>query len=68
MYAADFAEGLPVLALSEMRAAIHSLLDARDPDIWMLFGTLPFFACNGNEEDLGAAAQTSERAQRDRSQ
>lgn len=52
MYAADFAEGLPVLALSEMRAAIHSLLDARDPDIWMLFGTLPFFACNGNEEDL----------------
>ncbi|GIP47159.1 putative protein YfkA [Paenibacillus sp. J53TS2] len=52
MYAADFAEGLPVLALGDMRAAIHSLLDERDPALWMLFGTLPFFACNGNEEDL----------------
>ncbi|MNW38031.1 7-carboxy-7-deazaguanine synthase [compost metagenome] len=52
MYAADFAEGLPVLALEDMRRAIHSLLDARDPNLWMLFGTLPFFACNLNEEDI----------------
>ncbi|HEY4391496.1 MAG TPA: radical SAM/CxCxxxxC motif protein YfkAB [Paenibacillus sp.] len=51
MYAADFAEGLPMLSLDQMRGAIHSLLDARDPDLWMLFGTLPFFACNTNEED-----------------
>lgn len=51
MYAADFAEGLPVLELSDMRASIHSLLDARDPSLWMLFGTLPFFACNRSEED-----------------
>ncbi|MEF2968863.1 radical SAM/CxCxxxxC motif protein YfkAB [Paenibacillus sp. M1] len=51
MYAADFAEGLPVLPLADMRRAIHSLLDDRDPDLWMLFGTLPFFACNGNGED-----------------
>lgn len=51
MYAADFAEGLPVLPLEDMRTAIHSLLDVRDPDLWMLFGTLPFFACNGNGED-----------------
>lgn len=51
MYAADFAEGLPVLPLEDMRTAIHSLLDARDPDLWMLFGTLPFFACNGDGED-----------------
>lgn len=51
MYAADFAEGLPVLPLEDMRTAIHSLLDARDPDLWMLFGTLPFFACNGEGED-----------------
>lgn len=51
MYAADFAEGLPVLPLADMRRAILSLLDARDPEVWMLFGTLPFFACNGNTED-----------------
>lgn len=51
MYAADFAEGLPVLSLEDMRTAIHSLLDARDPELWMLFGTLPFFACNDNRED-----------------
>lgn len=51
MYAADFAEGLPVLPLEEMRRAIHSLLDARDRDLWMLFGTLPFFACNSDAED-----------------
>lgn len=51
MYAADFAEGLPVLPLEDMRTAIHSLLDARDHDLWMLFGTLPFFACNGDGED-----------------
>ncbi|WP_094096451.1 radical SAM/CxCxxxxC motif protein YfkAB [Paenibacillus physcomitrellae] len=51
MYAADFAEGLPVLSLEDMRAAIHQLLDARDPEVWMLFGTLPFFACSFNAED-----------------
>ncbi|ANS77074.1 radical SAM/CxCxxxxC motif protein YfkAB [Paenibacillus yonginensis] len=51
MYAADFAEGLPVLSLEDMRAAIHQLLDARDPEVWMLFGTLPFFACSFNSED-----------------
>ena len=52
MYAADFAEGLPVLALTEMRKAIHKLLDERDPSVWMLFGTLPFFACSDGEDDL----------------
>lgn len=51
MYAADFAEGLPVLSLENMRMAIHSLLDMRNKDLWMLFGTLPFFACNSNDED-----------------
>ncbi|AZS16637.1 radical SAM/CxCxxxxC motif protein YfkAB [Paenibacillus lutimineralis] len=51
MYAADFAEGLPMLSLDQMRGAIHSLLDVRDPKLWMLFGTLPFFACNPSAED-----------------
>lgn len=51
MYASNFAASLPVLGLDEMAAAIHSLLDVRDPEMWMLFGTLPFFACSGKAED-----------------
>jgi radical SAM/CxCxxxxC motif protein YfkAB len=51
MYASNFAENLPVLSLDHMRTAIHSLLDQRDKKLWMLFGTLPFFACNDNEAD-----------------
>ncbi|MDR9856967.1 radical SAM/CxCxxxxC motif protein YfkAB [Paenibacillus sp. VCA1] len=52
MYASNFATSLPVLSLAETRDAIHSLLDARNPDIWMLFGTLPFFACSDNSDEL----------------
>ncbi|GIO38644.1 radical SAM/CxCxxxxC motif protein YfkAB [Paenibacillus antibioticophila] len=51
MYAADFAENLPKLSLDEIRCAITDLLDARDPELWMLFGTLPFFACNDRASD-----------------
>ncbi|WP_419886210.1 radical SAM/CxCxxxxC motif protein YfkAB [Paenibacillus sp. B-A-8] len=51
MYNSSFASALPVLSLNEMRTAIHSLLDQRDPEVWMLFGTLPFFACSFVEED-----------------
>ncbi|ULO05937.1 radical SAM/CxCxxxxC motif protein YfkAB [Paenibacillus sp. 19GGS1-52] len=51
MYATSFASALPVLSLPEMAAAIHDLLDNRDPEMWMLFGTLPFFACSSLEED-----------------
>lgn len=51
MYATSFASALPVLSLPEMTAAIHELLDNRDPEMWMLFGTLPFFACSSLEED-----------------
>ncbi|MFF2910132.1 radical SAM/CxCxxxxC motif protein YfkAB [Paenibacillus sp. NPDC057934] len=51
MYASSFASKLPVLSLKDMQAAIHDLLDHRDPEMWMLFGTLPFFACSFLEED-----------------
>lgn len=51
MYPSAFARHLPVLGLNEIRQAIHRLLDTRDPSVWMLFGTLPFFACMDNEED-----------------
>lgn len=51
MYASSFATSLPVLSLKEMGEAIHDLLDHRDPEMWMLFGTLPFFACSFQEEE-----------------
>ena len=52
MYPSDFASNLEVLSLEEMRAAIHRLLDMRDENVWMLFGTLPFYACSDKKEDL----------------
>ncbi|MBS4208337.1 radical SAM/CxCxxxxC motif protein YfkAB [Bacillus sp. FJAT-50079] len=52
MYPSDFAANLDILSLAETRAAIHHLLDIRDENVWMLFGTLPFYPCNQNQEDL----------------
>jgi len=52
MYPSDFASSLETLSLDEFRASIHKLLDIRNKDIWMLFGTLPFYSCMGKEEDL----------------
>lgn len=51
MYASAFASSLPVLPLEALRKSIHGLLDARNPNVWMLFGTLPFFGCNEQRED-----------------
>jgi radical SAM/CxCxxxxC motif protein YfkAB len=53
MYPSDFASNLETLTLNEIRSAIHHLLDVREEKVWMLFGTLPFYACSSNEEDLG---------------
>lgn len=52
MYPSDFASNLETLSLAEMRKAIHHLLDFRDENVWMLFGTLPFYACSNEKEDL----------------
>lgn len=52
MYPSDFAANLEVLSLSETREAIHHLLDIRDENTWMLFGTLPFYPCSPEKEDL----------------
>ncbi|HZH59002.1 MAG TPA: radical SAM/CxCxxxxC motif protein YfkAB [Metabacillus sp.] len=52
MYPSDFASSLETLSLPEMRTAIHHLLNIRDENTWMLFGTLPFYACSENTEDL----------------
>jgi radical SAM/CxCxxxxC motif protein YfkAB len=52
MYPSDFASNLETLSLHEIREAIHHLLDIRDEMVWMLFGTLPFYACSSKQEDL----------------
>jgi radical SAM/CxCxxxxC motif protein YfkAB len=52
MYPSDFAGNLETLTLDEIRGAIHHLLDVRDENVWMLFGTLPFYACCSHPEDL----------------
>ena len=51
MYPADFASQLEVLPLKEMKDAIRYLLEIRDPDTWMLFGTLPIYPCINDEND-----------------
>jgi radical SAM/CxCxxxxC motif protein YfkAB len=51
MYASSFAASLPVLPKAELRRTIERLLDARDRNVWMLFGTLPFYACSGDAEE-----------------
>lgn len=52
MYPSDFAGNLEYLSVDEIRGAIHHLLDIRNQNVWMLFGTLPFYPCSSNEEDL----------------
>jgi radical SAM/CxCxxxxC motif protein YfkAB len=52
MYPSNFASTLPVLSLDDMRKAIYRLIDSRDENVWMLFGTLPFYACSHSEEDM----------------
>lgn len=57
MYPSAFATALPILSLEELRTAIHRLLDGRNPKLWMLFGTLPFFGCNVSREDRNLLAR-----------
>lgn len=52
MYPSDFASALTSLSLEETRGAIEQLLDIRDENTWMLFGTLPFYPCSTSAEDL----------------
>jgi radical SAM/CxCxxxxC motif protein YfkAB len=51
MYPSAFAAQLPMLSLDELRSSIHQLLDGRNPQLWMLFGTLPFYSCNDAAAD-----------------
>ncbi|MBW3112719.1 radical SAM/CxCxxxxC motif protein YfkAB [Bacillus sp. MCCB 382] len=52
MYPSDFASSLETLSLEETRDAIRDILAFRDENVWMLFGTLPFYPCSSSQEDL----------------
>lgn len=52
MYPSDFASKLEVATLPEIRAGINRLLDCRNDTVWMLFGTLPFYPCSDDADDL----------------
>ncbi|MBN2984941.1 MULTISPECIES: radical SAM/CxCxxxxC motif protein YfkAB [Cohnella] len=51
MYPSSFASNLPVISKEQMMETISGLLDVRDPGIWMLFGTLPFYACSDDAKE-----------------
>jgi len=57
MYPSDFASTLDVLSLAETREAIQQILQFRNPDTWMLFGTLPFYSCSADPADQQLLAQ-----------
>jgi len=57
MYPSSFASNLPILSLEAQRNAIHGLLDGRNKEMWMLFGTLPFFACSDDAADRELVAR-----------
>ncbi len=52
MYPVDFASELETLELDDIRIAINRLLDHQHEDLWMMFGTLPFYPCSSSQEDL----------------
>ncbi len=52
MYPSDFASTLETLSLEEIRIAIDRILDVRHEDTWMLFGTLPFYPCSHDGDNL----------------
>ncbi|MFD3448165.1 radical SAM/CxCxxxxC motif protein YfkAB [Microbacteriaceae bacterium 4G12] len=51
MYPSDFASNLEILTKEEIQDAISHLLEFRDENVWMLFGTLPFYACSDDQRD-----------------
>ena len=52
MYPSDYASSLESLTLKETSDAIRDILSFRDENVWMLFGTLPFYPCSSSDEDL----------------
>ncbi|MEC1177228.1 radical SAM/CxCxxxxC motif protein YfkAB [Metasolibacillus meyeri] len=51
MYASDFASALDVIGLDEYRDVVNQIIASRNEDIWILFGTLPFYPCSTDARD-----------------
>ncbi|WP_044641120.1 radical SAM/CxCxxxxC motif protein YfkAB [Risungbinella massiliensis] len=51
LYTSDFANGMEVLSLAQYRDTIYRLLQNRDPEVWILLGTLPFYPCSHHPAD-----------------
>ncbi|MCV5526357.1 hypothetical protein OFN18_30270, partial [Escherichia coli] len=49
-----------ILTKAEIRDAIEHLLEIRDENVWMLFGTLPFYACSDDERDIATFRKLQE--------
>lgn len=52
MYPSDFASSLEVATIEQLQSGIERLLNHRHKNVWMLFGTLPFYACSEKTNDL----------------
>lgn len=48
MYPSASAAHLPMLSLADMQRAIERLIRERDREVWLLFGTLPFYPCSSD--------------------
>ncbi len=51
MYPSSFAAELPILGKEQFMEEIERLLAGRHPDVWILFGTLPFFQCSNSSRE-----------------
>lgn len=51
LYPSDFARGMDLLSLDDFREVIDELVKHRDPKVWILFGTLPFYPCSDDPAD-----------------
>jgi radical SAM/CxCxxxxC motif protein YfkAB len=51
LYAAGFGTRLPTLPRAMLAHAVAELLDARSPDVTLLFGTLPFYWCQATPKE-----------------
>lgn len=52
LYPSDFARDLELITLDQYREAVRRLIKTRVPNLWILFGTFPFYPCSERREDL----------------
>lgn len=46
LYPSDFARFMTIPTLDQLSDGVRRLMASRDPNVWILFGTFPFFACS----------------------